>query len=510
MAKSSWRFEFVDINKSIPTTESETKWIGYMVVRSPKGEVEAQYIPPSNPDRIRAMFGYPSADYPDLYEAIDFNARYGLYISAPSANVDTHPNYYGGVYFTKRGILPVYRLSDKKKPNFEIGIEPGKEKLSIAEVSENSTIEVYLDDPSKPNDQARIEFSKVPLSVVNKCAYLDFDDWKTGKTFRYKIDRSNGLILDPNTNVVCGTMVLDGDEMNSYHISLGGNGESGTLLGGYQGVLNTLGDSKVPFIKLSNMKDVKDKSVNYKILVGTGEGAFTTWKASEEGVAIANAIVTGTNYSNASKNYNHTFKPLGSYFHFVYDIEDDVYSYIVQPSPTEQATKILLDKITYDKYIYDQKLKYIASSADSVASALPAKTDASFKTLAGDDYCVLVVPTAGSIPGDEAGVWQYNFNQVEDDTSETPGAMKDIGWERQETFETKKILAYEPLFGDAERSVHHNIYYIEDTYVEEMREDRTSEPLYLLKQNVLYNSFECGSSETDTEGVNRFGKHHRK
>ena len=499
MAKSSWRFEFVDINKSIPTTEAETKWIGYMVVRAPKGEAEAQYIPPNNPNRIRAMFGYPSADYPDLYEAIDFNVNYGLYLSAPSANVDTHPNYYGGIYFTKRGIFPVYRFTNKKKPNFEIGIEPGKELAFIKEATSATTITASLDDPSVPSDQSFIDFTNVPLSLINKCSYLDFDDWKTGKTFRYRIDRANGLIVDPSTNTVCGTMELSEDK---YHIHLGGNGDSNSLLGGYEGVLNTLADSKVPFIKLSNLKDIKGKSVNYKVLIGTGEGAFTTFKnGANDGVKLLDAIIGGKNYAKSESNYDHTFKPLSSYFHFVYDIEDDVYSYTIQTSPTEQETKINLDTITYDKYIYDKKLKYVVSSSSSITADLPAKETDEFKSLAGDNHCVLVVKAGGSVPGDLSGVWQYNFSQKDnpDDTDGQPATI-DIGWERQDSFETDKILAYEPVSGSPDREVNHSIYYIEDTYVEEMREDRTSEPTYLLKKNVMYNSFHCGSSEIDTEG----------
>lgn len=87
MAKTTWRFEFVDINKSITINEVEATWTGYAVIRAPKGQTKAVYIPPHNPDMINAMFGYASADWPDLFELQDFNNEYGVYVSAPTVDV---------------------------------------------------------------------------------------------------------------------------------------------------------------------------------------------------------------------------------------------------------------------------------------------------------------------------------------------------------------------------------------------------------------------------------------
>ena len=57
------------------------------------------------------MFGYASADWPDIYEVIDFNNEYDLYISAPTVNTKEYPNYYGGVYFT-REIIYSYTVNN--------------------------------------------------------------------------------------------------------------------------------------------------------------------------------------------------------------------------------------------------------------------------------------------------------------------------------------------------------------------------------------------------------------
>ena len=48
MAKTTWRFEFVDINKSITINEVEATWTGYAVIRAPKGQTKAMYIPPTS------------------------------------------------------------------------------------------------------------------------------------------------------------------------------------------------------------------------------------------------------------------------------------------------------------------------------------------------------------------------------------------------------------------------------------------------------------------------------
>jgi len=108
MAKTSWRFIFLEENESFTVSTEETKIVGYMACRAPKGTTSAMFFPPNNESLINAMIGYGGATYPDIDEAIAFNSSYGLYISAPPGN-DSN---YGGFYITKKGLANFYDVKD--------------------------------------------------------------------------------------------------------------------------------------------------------------------------------------------------------------------------------------------------------------------------------------------------------------------------------------------------------------------------------------------------------------
>ena len=502
MAKSSWRFEFVDINKSIDVTEESTQWIGYAVVRAPKGETEAKYIPPANQARIEAMFGYASADYPDLYELIDFNRNYGVYVSAPSAENKNHPNYYGGVYLTSKGLQQFYHVTDKKAPNFMVGIQPGKEMSYGLGATENTTIGLTLNDPDKANEQAYIDFFNIPATIFNKCDYLDFDDWKSGKTVRYTLDKASGVVGvvvkkgSQEEFINCGT--LSPSENNSenkdprpgcYDIRLGGSKEQN--LDGNDVELNTPRDTEVPFIRTSDLKGIDGKSANYKNLV---KGSWDEWyvAATEDGEAarLKKAIIEGTTFTSDANNvlFEKTFAPIGSYFHLAYDIKNDVYAHIAQVSPTAYETHITIDSVVYDKYVYDEALCFtnVTSKED-----LPSKGTREFKNCDGK---VLFLPSGVTEIGSEAGVYVYNYDHVYDGDTDTG---EEVGWELQTNYETKKILAINPLFEeDKSTDAYHKIFFIEDGFVVEMSEDNP-DSTYQLKVNPLYNSFHSTAYEYD-------------
>lgn len=507
MAKSSWRFEFVDVNKSIDVTEESTQWIGYAVVRSPKGETEAKYIPPANQARIEAMYGYASADYPDLYELIDFNRNYGVYVSAPSADTSKHPNYYGGIYLTSKGIQEFYRVTNKKSPNFEVGIIPSKESTYKLGTDKNSTIDARLDDPELVEDQSYIDFNNIPAVIYNKCNYLDFNNWKTGETFRYKLNKASGTVVDEKNNTVCGTIFPSesnkigniNPKAGCYDIRLGGtSGEALQVINDTTGEVEEFDNwntstGKSPFIKLSQIKDVKGKSASYAGLIGDNE-TFEEWSNSEneesEGNALKQAIIAGTEYKNEDKNYVKTFKPLCESFRLVYDIKDAIYAHISQVSPTAYKSHITIDSITYDKYIYDAKLKY--TCVDSVDD-LPKPNTKEYNNLEGNP--VLWFPKGLSDVGSNAGVYRYNVDITTDDD----GVDRVIGWEKDESYETKRILAFEPLFsGDKDEEKEHSIFFIEDNFVQEMTLDAIDAD-YKLKENPLYNSFHSTCYEYDME-----------
>lgn len=108
MAKTSWRFIFLEENESFTVSTEDSKIVGYVACRAPKGTTSAMFFPPNNESLINAMIGYGGATYPDIDEAIAFNSSYGLYISAPPGNNSN----YGGFYITKRGLANFYNVKD--------------------------------------------------------------------------------------------------------------------------------------------------------------------------------------------------------------------------------------------------------------------------------------------------------------------------------------------------------------------------------------------------------------
>ena len=77
---------------------------GAMLVRSPKGRMTPFYVSPGNETAIINQCGTPSVNYPDIWEAIQYNKTSGIWLTCPydSAN-DTA----GGVLVTEAGTVPL-------------------------------------------------------------------------------------------------------------------------------------------------------------------------------------------------------------------------------------------------------------------------------------------------------------------------------------------------------------------------------------------------------------------
>ena len=78
-----------------------TNTIGATVIKAPKGSEEPIRINTGDKTKIIQLFGYPSAKYPGIAEAIFFNSIRPIWISAPSKD-----GKYGGVFVTKTGTIP--------------------------------------------------------------------------------------------------------------------------------------------------------------------------------------------------------------------------------------------------------------------------------------------------------------------------------------------------------------------------------------------------------------------
>lgn len=507
MAKTTWRFEFVDINKSIEINETESQWTGFAVIRAPKGSTEAMYIPPNNRSMIESMFGYASADWPDLFEVIDFNNEYGLYISAPTAEVSECPNYYGGVYITSLGLLPAYKLTNKKSPNFEVGLIPGSEN-SILGINKNSEFELL--DINKPGTQALITIKNVDASVVRKVDYIDLT-WG-GRSFRYKLDKTNGFIRpstfmtteDAGLSKVCGTFELT-ETGDTYNFYLGGgagtNPLSSSVTANAWNTENDWTSFNIPFLDFTHKSYKFNVKYNYNQYIPEGVD-FEDWKGPEyfnDREEILNAILNGGEVPigpNDSVTLEYK-EPLKESIRLVYNCEEITKALNVQPSPTANKTTLYFKDFVYDKWSYEESLFF----TKDLTNVLPGT--ANFNILANTDYKVLKVVETNV--GKQLSVWQYNFDKYEeeyiDDWGVTQTREVTIGWEDiSEEEETKVILAWEPLTKeDKDDSIKHNIYKVIEGALNQMTENSDVEDLRLVP-NKLFNSFRAWSVEEDMEG----------
>ena len=89
-----------DLSASLVSTS--TRVLGYTVVDAEKGPCKPVRIPAGSTEKIQSIFGYTSARYPMIQEALDFNAGYDLFISAP---YDATCSKVGIAYVTDKGIF---------------------------------------------------------------------------------------------------------------------------------------------------------------------------------------------------------------------------------------------------------------------------------------------------------------------------------------------------------------------------------------------------------------------
>lgn len=89
-----------DLSASSIVTNS--KVLGYTVVNAEKGPCKPVKVSAGNSEKIYSIFGYTSAEYPMIQEALDFNSGYDLYISAP---YNTEGSSVGIAYVTDKGIF---------------------------------------------------------------------------------------------------------------------------------------------------------------------------------------------------------------------------------------------------------------------------------------------------------------------------------------------------------------------------------------------------------------------
>jgi len=405
----SFRFQFIDIDESYTISTARTNISGYIGIRAPKGLKEAQLFTQGNEKHIRAMIGIPTANWPDITEAIAFNNGYDLYISAPPGNGAGYSSYFGGKYITKDGILDYWNVTDGDNPNFEIAVPLANEKNYINELNDSDiTLEL-----APQTGKIKLNISNISKKIFERVNALDFDgkniEFKNG-TFFYDDGSDNGVNYGSYDKIAKTAVfetgltisdILNTDDINTdaakaisigyqkndrydYNFYTSSNGEKLYYQKGPNGEENEIvvGDS-LEFGKIIYVApDYTDFVVgNLYLTLSNGTLSIKDCTSTIEDVEWAEASGTNTviitkiemgkllawegNTENNLPFGNTTlepFKGLKDLLVWKYNIKADTLLCVSQKSPYETKTKITISDIGYDKYLYDAKIPYVTKS----------------------------------------------------------------------------------------------------------------------------------------------------
>jgi len=352
-----------------------------MVVRAPKGSTEAMYFAKGQTQQLVSMLGVPTADWPDIQDALDFNSQYGLWVSAPPGTSETYPSYYGGVYVTKHGLFPFYNVEDKNTPSFRARTRVEGENASYLHLPDNlrvllqsevdsrgriapiGAVEVSRDEESgvlvdwtflsssiqpvyaasSPTGFDVISLTSIPNEILAAADSIYFDFWGNASS-AYPGDKSYELIL-AGTKVQVenpdGTGVVDIGTISGNVINITGT--------------NASGNDTFMFIDFEQIVS----SAPYRTT--SGDWISTADEATYRGL-LHDAILARMKW--------------------ILNVKDDTYMTIAQKTPTEKETILTFTDIGYDKYAYDLSLSaykdepyVLANSPVPYPTAVDAEND---------------------------------------------------------------------------------------------------------------------------------------
>jgi hypothetical protein len=288
-----------------------------MVVRAPKGSTEAMYFAKGQTQQLVSMLGVPTADWPDIQDALDFNSQYGLWVSAPPGTSEAYPSYYGGMYVTKHGLFPFYNVEDKNALSFRVLLTPESENAGYIHGSGTNAVIQPVYAASNPSGFDVISLTGIPSEILAAADSLYLNFWGNASS-AYPGDRAYELIL-AGTKVQVenpdGTGVVDIGTISGNTINITGT--------------NASGNDTFMFIDFEQIVS----SAPYKTTSGdwTSSMAEATYRT-----LLHDAILARMKW--------------------ILNVKDDTYMTIAQKTPTEKETILTLTDIGYDKYAYDLSL----------------------------------------------------------------------------------------------------------------------------------------------------------
>lgn len=368
----SFRLKFIDQDDSFTTSTEVSTIKGFMVVRSPKGTTEATYYPYGNEKAINAYVGLPTANWPDLYEAVAFNNYYGLYISSPAGTSKEYPSYYGGVYLTTKGLFNYWRVDDADNPSYEIELYPGSENVNYdVHDSEMSIVKVN----TTSDEQGIISITGIDAQVIQRTSYFNMKCWadsstgiEDGQEVSYHLVNGSiyPVIDDEDSDIKVGYYTLTDD--GTYTLILGATGSDGN---GYISANNSANTPDIPFIDFTKIFDYSALSSTTPEGTVTLDSIIMAEDTSAEPISGTNLISkllldgTGSKFAlkkSSSDDTNKFYSPfmgLSTRIYWRLNVKSDTFLCVSQTSPNETPTSITISNIGYDKYLYDCNVRYI-------------------------------------------------------------------------------------------------------------------------------------------------------
>jgi hypothetical protein len=339
--------------------------------------VEPLYFEAGSEKAIHAMIGIPTADWPDIAEAVAFNKEYGLYISAPAGTAEDYPSYFGGIYVTSKGIFPFFEVADKDDVNYLTEIAVGDETTQYAPNGVASNLSVPTTNLGSDNAgnpvQGSIQIANIDGSLYQNISQIVLNFWGSSLTGAgakvFKLILVNGKIhyLDDEgapSECYVGKAVANAD--GTYSIVLGGDASNVTAL-----------NKGAPYFSFKNLIDYS--------LFADSNGVLS----ESNQLTISNALLNGTAIAGKTP----AFLGLKDRISWAVSVKNDTYAYYVQKSPSEKVSRLTFNDIGYDQYKYDKALAYTINATATTTGIVTGDADDLFVNIKTATAGADVLPT---------------------------------------------------------------------------------------------------------------------
>jgi hypothetical protein len=306
---NNFRISYTDVDNSFAVANTDTAIKGYMVVRAPKGKAQPTYFPAGSTSSLIAFTGAPSATYPLIQDAIDFNSQFGLYLSAPAGTGTggQFNSFYGGLYITEYGAFKFDRVSDPAAPDY-IGHFPFT--FSSGTYTGNCTALGFATNATVTKNTSNLTIAAIPAAFFAKTTGIRFK--YTGADASTQSASLYGTTIDINWTAPVGST---------------GNGAVGIVGQGQQGSLFT------PTSQIASYT--------------TTSSAVTLVILSDSTPYTFPAFNWGLANSDAKKYWDANFASGGISIEWKMNLVNDTYVYFNQKSAQEVPTTLTLNKIGY-------------------------------------------------------------------------------------------------------------------------------------------------------------------